>query len=222
VDAIEIIDGVAVIDQNKCVECGTCFRWAQCPTGAIARSELPWPRSIRQWFSDPTTTIPGLQTLGAGRGVPDVKNNDRTGHYKGDQVGFIIEMGRPGVSADFRDVQKLLTILAAAGFSMTQRNPLIPFLADPEKAELKEEILNERVLSCSLEYKMTLTAIPDFIQALRTAEKQVDTVFTVGVVSIVSPQFEIPTIPMLKKSGVRHRPNAKINIGLGRPLAPKY
>jgi NAD-dependent dihydropyrimidine dehydrogenase PreA subunit len=222
VDAIEIIDDIATIDPEICVECGTCFRWAECPSDAILRPELQWPRSIRQWFSDPTTTIPGLQTLGAGRGVPEVKNNDRTGYYKGEATGFIIELGRPGVSAAFKDIQKLLTIMSGAGFCLTKRSPLTPFIVDADKAELQAEILNERVLSCSLEYKTTLQKIPDFIHALKQAEKQVDTVFTVGLLSIINSDFTIPTVNALEKLGVRYQPNAKINIGLGHPLASKY
>jgi NAD-dependent dihydropyrimidine dehydrogenase PreA subunit len=222
VAAIEQIEDIACVNLDICVECGTCFRWAECPTDAIIRPELQWPRSIRQWFSDPTTTIPGLQTLGAGRGVPEVKNNDRTGYYKGEEVGFIIELGRPGVSTSFKDIQKLLTIMSEADFCLTKRSPLTPFIVNAEKAELQEEILNERVLSCSLEYKTALQNIPDFINAIKKAEKKVDTVFTIGLLSIINSDFTIPTVNALDKLGVRYQPNAKINIGLGHPLSPKY
>lgn len=221
VSAIGVNENVAVIDLDSCVECGTCLRSAPCPSGAFNRPELEWPRSLRQWFSDPTSTIPRIRSLGAGRGVDEVKNNDRTGYYHDNHVGFIVEMGRPGVSASFRDIEKLLTALAEADFHLVDRSPMIPFLASRQVGRLMEEILWERVLSCSLEFKMPMDRIPRFIEILRQVENELSTVFTVGLLSIIHADLSIPTFPLLANLGVSVRPNAKINVGLGRPLAAK-
>ncbi|MDN5348091.1 MAG: hypothetical protein PWP65_1655 [Clostridia bacterium] len=216
--AIKMRGSVAWIDPDPCVECGTCYRSANCPAEAIERPELAWPRSIRQWFSDNSTRIPHLRSLGSGRGVDEVKNNDRTGYYKRGDVGFVVEVGRPGTSASFRDIEKLLRAMAAAGFMVTERSPLIPFLADRERGILKKEILGERVMTCSVEFKTKIEKIPEVIAVLRRLEPEVDTVFTVGVLSRVEPDGAIPTVPILKSLGIEPRPNAKINVGLGRPL----
>ncbi len=47
-------------------------------------------------------------------------------------------------------------------------------------------------------------------------EKEIDTVFTVGIVSRVMEDDSIPIIDILDQQGFKVNPNAKINIGLGR------
>ncbi len=222
VGAIGANADVAFIDLDICVECGTCLRSAPCPSSAFTRPELEWPRSLRQWFSDPATSIPRIRSLGAGRGVDEVKNNDRTGYYHDDLVGFIVELGRPGVSTSFCDIEKLLAALAGVGFHPVERSPMIPFLIDRQSGRLKEEILGERVLSCSLEFKMRMVRVPQFIEVLRRTEGKLSTVFTVGLLSVVHPDLSVPTLRVLANLGISARLNAKINVGLGRPLAPKF
>ena len=80
-------DGKSVVNQDECVECSACYRLLRsegypprfvratrkvlsffrlgylgdvdvCPTGALKRPELKWPRIIRAEFSDPTITHP--------------------------------------------------------------------------------------------------------------------------------------------------------------------
>src|SRR4030042_4183211 len=126
-------DGKSVVNQDECVECFTCYRvlrnegyWPPlvgairkvlsffrlgylaavdvCPTGALTPPELSWPRSIRAQFSDPTTVHPG--TGGRGRGTEEMKTNDVTGRLRKGEAGMVIEGGRPGIGAYFRDVEK--------------------------------------------------------------------------------------------------------------------
>jgi len=50
-------------------------------------------------------------------------------------------------------------------------------------------------------------------------EQEVDTVFTVAVMCRVNEDKSVPVLPILQQMGLSPRPNAKINVGLGRPLA---
>ena len=49
--------------------------------------------------------------------------------------------------------------------------------------KIKDEVLNEKVLSAIIEIKVKLERIPDFLQALAKVQKEVDTVISVGVAS---------------------------------------
>src|SRR5688500_5965168 len=114
----------ATIDRDECVECYTCFNGLSqehlnptlvrtvrrmfaamrirfepepdvCPTAAFEPDELTWPRVVRRAFSDPR--VPHESTGVEGRGTEEVKTNDVTGRVGPGDVGFTIELGRPGV-----------------------------------------------------------------------------------------------------------------------------
>ena len=219
VGAITLLDGVASCDQEQCVECGVCTRVFKCPSDSmiqLSAEELGYPRGLRRYFSDPIAVSP--VTMGAGRGTEECKTNDRTGRVKRGQVGFGIELGRPGVSASFADVEKVTKKVASLGVEFEQKNPIWPLLKDPRTGELKDEIKQERVLSLVVEFVTDLEKTPQVISALREMEQEVDTVFTVAAMSRVEEDRSIPLLPLLRQAGVEPRPNAKINVGLGRPL----
>jgi NAD-dependent dihydropyrimidine dehydrogenase PreA subunit len=217
VGAIELADGVAVADQEVCVECGVCTKAHSCPSDAmiqLSAEELGFPRGLRRYFSDPSAVSP--VTMGAGRGTEECKTNDRTNRVKVGQVGFGIELGRPGVSTSFVDVEKVTMKAASIGVEFEQLNPIWPLIKDPKTGTLKDEIKGERVLSLVVEFITDLEKTPKVLRALREVEHEVDTVFTVAVMCRVSEDKSVPVLPMLQQMGLQPRPNAKINVGLGR------
>jgi len=219
VGAITLADGVAEADQERCVECGVCTRVFSCPSGSmiqLSAEELGFPRGLRRYFSDPIVVSP--VTKGAGRGTEEVKTNDRTGRVKRGQVGFGIELGRPGISASFADVEKATKKVASIGVQFERQNPIWPLLKNPATGELLDEIKGERVLSLVVEFVTTLDRTPAVIRALRELEQEVDTVFTVAAMGRVNEDKSVPLLPVLQGLGIQPRPNAKINVGLGRPL----
>jgi len=182
----------------------------------LSAEELGFPRGLRRYFSDPVAVSP--VTKGAGRGTEECKTNDRTGRVKKGQVGFGIELGRPGVSASFRDVEKVTMKAASIGVEFEQMNPIWPLLKDPQTGELKDEIKGERVLSLVVEFVTELDKTTQVLKALKEVEQEVDTVFTVAVMCRIDEDKQIPVLPMLQAMDIQPRPNAKINVGLGRPL----
>ena len=218
VGAIKMDGGIASIDLDRCVECGTCILNAPCPTDAFRRQALPWPRVVRQLYSDNLAPVPKSRGTGGGRGILEVKSNDRTNYYKPEEVGFLIEMGRPGVSASMRDIEKMIQAFAKRGYKVADYIPAASLVADPKTGDLKSDVLMERVLYCTLEFRGTLADVPEMIDVLREVEDKVDTVFSVGVLSCFNPPYTIPIIPLLADLGIQVKPNAKINVGLGRPI----
>lgn len=221
VGAITMDGPLVVCDQDKCVECDVCTRCVDCPVDAMVQldvSELPYPRNLRRYFSDPVSISP--VTFAGGRGTEEGKTNDRTGRFKYGQVGFSVEMGRPGISSSFADAQIVAQAVSKIGAVFEQKNPIYPLLADPTTGTFKPEILGERVLSLIIEFITPIERTPDVIATLRSIEDKIDTVFSLGAITRVNPDKTIPVVPLLKQTGVTVRPNAKINVGLGRPLVP--
>jgi ferredoxin len=238
-------DGKSVVNQDECVECLTCYRVCRnegyqpwfvrsiqkilalfrlgylaeldvCPTGALTPPELEWPRSIRAVFSDPTTVHPGTGV--SGRGTDEIKTNDVTGRLREGDVGLVIEMGRPGTGAYFRDIEKVAMALAKLKPYFEKENPVTQLMSNPETGKIKDEILNEKVLSAIIEIKTTLDKIPEFLHTLEKVQKEVDTVISVGVASKCLSNGTTPHEAWVRKAGFKLSPNGKTNIGLGRPL----
>jgi len=238
-------DGKSEVNEDECVECNTCYRVLRnegyhpwfvralrqvltacrlgylaevdvCPTGALTPRELAWPRNLRALFSDPSTVHPGSGV--SGRGTDEMKSNDVTGRLRQGEVGFVIEMGRPGTGAFFREIEKVAMSIARLKPHFEEQNPVTQLMVDTGTAKMKEEILGEKVLSAIIEIKMDMERIPELLQALEKIQQEVDTVITVGVASRCLPDGTIPHEEWVRKAGYRLSPNGKTNIGLGRPL----
>jgi ferredoxin len=238
-------DGKSIVNQDECVECGTCHRVLRnegyppwfvriirkvlsalklgyladadlCPTGALTPPELVWPRVLRAQFSNPTVVHPGTGV--PGRGTDEIKSNDVTGRLRAGEAGLVVEIGRPGTGAFFRDVQTVAMALAPLNPVFEADNPATLLMTDTKTGRMKEEVLNEKVLSAIIELKTTLEKIPTFLEVLEKAQRQIDTVISVGVASRCLPDGAIPHEPWVRKAGYTLSSNGKTNLGLGRPL----
>jgi NAD-dependent dihydropyrimidine dehydrogenase PreA subunit len=220
VGAIGLKDEKAEIDREGCVECGNCLRVAECPTGALQQDELVWPRIVRKYFSDNQFKWPEeiRYTTGYGRGTEECKTNDRTGKFRRGEVGVMVELGRPNTGTRLSNAEKIIRTLIAAGAEMAEKSPVTAMLSDIEKGIMKEEIRNERVLSCIVEAKVKLGDIEKALDLLKKVSQELDTVFSLGLVTRMEGGFVSPIEPILQKMGLQVRHNAKMNLGLGRPI----
>jgi len=219
VQAISLDEDKAEIDRERCVECGNCLRIAECPTGALQQDELSYPRVWRKYFSDNQQQWPAdvKFSTGYGRGTEECKTNDRTGRFKRGYVGVLVELGRPGVSASFADAEKVVQSLIGSGVAMEEKSPISALLKDKQKGLFPPELRGERVLSCIVEGIVKIEDLEKALAAVTEASKKIDTVFSLGLVTRLK-NFTSPIAPVLDKLGLQPRPNAKINLGLGRPL----
>src|SRR5712672_2829964 len=198
----------AQINADECVECYACYNGLSqehlpprtvratrkamsallmrfepdpdiCPTAAFEPDELTWPRVVRRAFSDPR--VPHESTGIAGRGTEEVKTNDVSGRVKVGEVGFTVEFGRPGVGVWFHEIEKMSTALAKLGVTFEKKNPVTSLMTDTSTGSIREDILNEKVLSAILELKTNVERTEEIIRAVWVVEKQIDTVVTIGV-----------------------------------------
>ena len=212
-EAIEVMDGVGRIDQELCVECGVCYRVAECPSEALTVPELDWPRSVRAFFSDPVSVHP-LTGL-SGRGTEEMKTNDITHRFMDGEAGMGVEVGRPGVGTTFQDVELISMEIAKLKVAFEEKNPLTALMSDKKTGKIREDVLKERVLSAIIEFKVELAVLPQVIKVLRSVEDKVNTVFTLDLICKVAQDGSIPTIPIAHKLGIKLSENTKTNIGWG-------
>lgn len=233
----------ATVNLTECVECYACFNglsqehlnptmvrtirkifhWMRvrfdpepdvCPTAAFEPEPLNWPRVVRRAFSDPR--VPHESTGVEGRGTEEVKTNDISGRVQVGEVGFTIEFGRPGVGVWFRDIQKMCWALAKAGVHFEKKNPVTSLMTDLATGTLREDILNEKVLSAIVEIKVSVERTEEIIRLVWGVEKEIDTVIAIGVGTRCDKDGEDSVVaPILERLGYKLE-RAKTNVGLGR------
>lgn len=239
----------ATVDRDECVECYACYNGMSqehlnptmvrtmrkvfqffrlrfdpepdvCPTSAFTPEDLTWPRVVRRAFSDPR--VPHESTGVEGRGTEEVKTNDVSGRIGIGEVGFTIEFGRPGVGVRFRDIQKMTVALARAGVAFEKKNPVTTLLKSVETGEVREDILDEKILSAIVEIKVPVARAEEVIRMVWDIEKQIDTVVCLGVGARCEENGEENVVaPILERLGYDPQ-RAKTNIGLGRAnVAPE-
>ncbi len=204
------------IDQDTCVECGDCRRADVCPADAFIYAAQPWPRSVREAFSNPLTEH--KETRVPGRGTEEMKTNDVRGLYGRGIIGVGVELGRPGVSCSFRDVEKITTAFAKVGMKFADGNPVTANMVDRATGKMNPEILDERVMSAIVEGTISIEKLADVIKAVKKAASQIDTVFSLEFIDRPEADRSVPMEKILKEQGVAYYPNGKFNLGLGRPL----
>ena len=219
VDAIHFEDMKSVVDQDICYECGNCLRVEICPVDAIADSPhvYDYPRALRKYFSDPNAThaVTGIQ----GRGTEESKTNDVTNRCGPGEVGIGIEVGRPTLGMGLEDIQKITRALAKNGIrEIEENNPIHSMIHDPDTGDLKPELLNERVLSAIIEIQVKRDRLGEILRTLKAVSEDVDSVFTLDIYTLLEPALRIPqeVLDIIESEGFSWRPNAKINMGLGR------
>ena len=236
--------GRAVINEDGCVECYNCFRGMSkehlfppmvrtirrvakalrfrfdpepdiCPTDAIVPTELAWPRIVRRAFSDPV--VEHASTGIHGRGTEEVKTNDVTNRVREGEAGFVVEFGRPGVGVRFHEIQRMTRALAELGVEFEKKNPVTSLMSEPARGEIREDILNEKVLSAIVEFKTTLDRVPKLLDRIEEVSAELPTVVSVGVSTRCDSSGETGLPGLLAGQGYTVF-RGKTNLGLGRAM----
>jgi hypothetical protein len=176
-------NGRSVVDEDECVECSTCYR--------VLRDEgygATFVRTVRRVLS-----ALRLQYMAP-----------VTGRLGDGDAGIVVELGRPGVGAHFRDVETVAMALAPLEPEFEPLNPVTQLMEDTKTGKMKEEVLDEKVLSAIIEVKTSLERIPEYLSTLQTVQREIDTVFSVGVASRCLPDGSVQHAP---QAGGRQGPH---------------
>jgi len=218
-EAIQFEELRSAVDQEKCYECGACLRSQICPVEAIEESPYVYnyPRALRKYFSDPNAThaLTGI----AGRGTEESKTNDVTNRVGPDEVGIAIEVGRPTIGMNLTDIQKITRAFARAGLAEIEpENPFNDMIQDRQAGDLKPELMGERVLSAIMELKVKRSQLGHVLRTVKKVAEEVESTFVVDVYTRLESGLKIPAevSRTIQNEGFSWRPNAKINLGMGR------
>ncbi len=233
----------ATVDLEECVECYACvngmsqehmnptlvrtlrslFKMMRlrfdpepdvCPTAAFEPEQLSWPRVVRRAFSDPR--VPHESTGVQGRGTEEVKTNDISGRVQRGEVGFTIEFGRPSVGVRIYEIDRMTRALAALGVAFEKKNPITSLMSDVSTGAIREDILQEKILSAIVEIKAPIQRAEEVIRLVREVEKEIDTVVAIGVGARCDENGEETEVAsLLERLGYKLE-RAKTNVGLGR------
>lgn len=233
----------ATINQDECVECGTCYRGMSkerlnptviravrklaklfrfrfepepdvCPTSAFVMNDLEMPRLVRQVFSDPV--VEHKSTGIKGRGTEEVKTNDVNPRVGVGEVGYTIEFGRPGVGVRFRDIQEMTKALAELDIHFEDKNPISHLMADKSSGAIRPDILNEKILSGIVEIKTRLDQVEDVLTTVEDVNRRIDTVTAVGISTRCDEDGEETQLAEILEELGYGAERAKTNMGLGR------
>lgn len=220
VDAIMADGKKCYIDQDRCTECYVCLRQKVCPKGAIEPIELDnFYKQFQHVMSDPVENhgVTGV----TGRGTEEVKTNDVSGRVIKGEVGICIDMGRPGMGVYLRDAEKVAMACAQAGVKLatSDHTPLGALMPDLSTGKLVDECLKYHLLSVIVEGKCPEAQLPTVLAALKQVEKEIDTVFSLGLIIRVDENGHTPALDCLDELGINHPHRGKVNVGLGKPLS---
>lgn len=206
-----------VINTDECVECEICRNAKVCPRDALYMPKLEFPRTLRSQFSNPL--IPHPDTGVPGRGTEEMKTNDVTGRFKRGKAGIAIELGRPGTGTRLRDVQTIAMAVAPyAKNGFEPHNPVTVLMVDKKTGKLRDDVLDEKTLSAIVELEVDQTDVLPVFDALKEAQKNISTVFSVDLACLLEPDESCPAAIIAAEAGYKLSLNGKTNVGLGRPL----
>ncbi|MFZ5943257.1 MAG: indolepyruvate ferredoxin oxidoreductase subunit alpha [Bacillota bacterium] len=208
------------IDQQRCTECYVCLRQKVCPKGAILPIELDtFYKQFQHVISDPVEShgVTGV----SGRGTEEVKTNDVSGRTKKGEVGIAIDMGRPGMGVFLRDAEKVAMAIAAVGAELApaEHTPLAALMPDLKTGKLEEDCLDYHLLSVIVEAKCKEAELPTILKALQKVEKEIDTVFSLGLILRTDEKGQTKALECLDELGIPQPYRGKVNVGLGKPLS---
>jgi hypothetical protein len=113
-------------------------------------------------------------------------------------------------------VDKVSRALAAKGFEFDPKAPTTLLMEDPATGALREDVLGERVICAIVEGKSPAERLPDLLQALSEVAKEIDTVFSLDMMTMAGEDGSVPTVETARGLGYAIRPNAKASLGMGR------
>ena len=209
----------AVIDQEKCYECGICLSVGACKRNALYYPELEGGRLTRYYYNNVRAKHPVTKLTG--RGTAEMKTNELTNRYKRGEAGFGIEIGRPDLGATFRDVQTVAMALAAIGARFEPGAPTTLFMEDPSTGKLADDVLDERIICSILEFTVPTETLPLTLSTLREVSQKIDTVFSVDLITRAEEDGSLPNVEIARSLGYDVRINGKTTIGLGRAANQK-
>ena len=105
--------------------------------------------------------------------------------------------------------------LAALGIVFEPKNPVTHMMSDKTTGKLRDDILNEKILSAIVEFKTPIENVPDVLHRIEEVSKTLDTVVAVGVSTRCDESGASALDAVLRDEGIS-AVRGKTNLGVGR------
>ena len=103
------------------------------------------------------------------------------------------------------------------GYEVIPQNPISSLIEDPKTGALKSDILNEKIISCVIEFLLPNRAAGELMLMVGELAGEVESVFSVSVGLRADEQGEVH-FEEIFGDDVFHFPNAKVNIGAAQNI----
>ena len=91
-------------------------------------------------------------------------------------------------------------------------------MTDIRSGKIRDDILDVHVMSVIIEGTVKRDQLGSVLEAIKSVEKRIDTVFSLGIVSMLSHDNDRPLMESLTRHCISLPNRGKINVGLGKPL----
>jgi hypothetical protein len=145
--------------------------------------------------------------------------NDVTRRVGIGEVGYVVEFGRPTVGVRFRDIEQMTRALAGIGIEFEPKNPVTHLMSDVKTGKLRDDILNEKILSAIVEFKTRIDNVPAVLSKVDEVARTLATVVAIGVSTRCGEDGDSALEPVLAEEGFSFV-RGKTNLGLGRSERP--
>ena len=163
--------------------------------------------NLRSAFLCSKWVYPAMKTAGGGK---IINIGSMTSYFGGAKLG--------PYSASKGSIVQMTRSLAKLDIQFEKQNPLTVLMSNVEAGCLKEEVLEEKVLSAIIEIKLNLTELPNVLQTVERVAKDLATVISVGVASRCDPDGSIAHENICREAGFPTSLNGKTNLGLGKRI----
>src|SRR5512139_3074147 len=134
------------------------------------------------------------ETRVPGRGTEEMKTNELTGRFKKGSWGMAVEVGRPGVGARLRDLERIAMALAEKGIVFEPKNPVTFLFEDVKIGRLKPELREEKVMSAIIEFEVKRDQLKGVLETLKDVSGKVEAAFSVDLISFPEEEERGPTL----------------------------
>ena len=110
----------------------------------------------------------------------------------------------------------------SAGVHFEKKNPITSLMTDVSTGTLREDIMDEKVMSAIVEIKVPVERTEEIIRLVWEIEKQVDTVVTLGVGARCDENGEENVVaPILERLGYKLSARKRISASAGSRMSRK-
>src|SRR5262249_523039 len=116
-----------------------------------------------------------------------------------------------------RDIEKMTQALAEIGIQFEAKNPVTHMMTDQKTGKLRDDILNEKILSAIVEFKTSIENVPAVLHRIEEVSGTLDTIVAVGVSTRGEEKGDRVVEEVLLDEGFAFV-RGKTNLGMGRRL----